>query len=46
MAKECTVRTGKLRPRRLLMIRMAMITPGDDLNISFRLLSDPIITNM
>ena len=26
MSKECTVRTGKLRPRRLLMIRMAMIT--------------------
>ena len=26
MSKECTVRTGKLRPRRLLMIRMARIT--------------------
>ena len=26
MSKECTVWTGKLRPRRLLMIRMAMIT--------------------
>ena len=26
MSKECKVRTGKLRPRRLLMIKMAMIT--------------------